>query len=263
MTADRSFPELRILIGASSFSDAAAALRLVERLPHPLFSGLGGLLIAEPEMFVACQIPRQRVVLPSGTTVLAPAVAQLRLLLQADARAFQDAISRTAESAHASWVFEQDQGDLISTSLRAASGWDVLLMGYRRFHAKTGKVIVLTNAGPINDEMNRMSERLAREFAADRVVFSIAAPTSASDTAQKPASYRFETLDDCMHALARTNGLAVLLDLSRGPVCSQRELTRVLDAARCPVMVFGASTATATLEHSTQIPAAQTSGPPR
>lgn len=262
MTAEPDFPELHVLVGAGSFSDAQAALRLVQRLPNPLFAGLGGLLIAEPEVFAACKIRRQRVILPSGAMVGAPAPSELQLLMQADAHAFQDAISNLAESARAGWVFEQDQGDLISTSLRAAGRWDVLLMAHRRIHPKTGKVILLRDANAISDKMQFVSQSLSRAFLTDKVELSVAGLQDSPDTQQSETSRRFETLDDCIHALARANGLVVLLDLKGGPITSQSDLARVLDAARCPVMIFGAAEP-AQLEHSTQIPPRAKTEPPQ
>ncbi|MGA9254013.1 MAG: hypothetical protein WBV71_16365 [Roseobacter sp.] len=237
MMAAASHLDLRILVGAGSFTDAAAALRIIEGFPSSLFSGLGGLFIEETDMFTACQMPHQQVVLPSGIRTLAPTVAQIKLLLRADARAFERAVSKTAQTANAGWAFAEDRGDLIATSLRAAKGWDVLLMGYRRVHPKTGKVVVLKDENTSGDTMDTVADRLSDKFSADRVALSVAPLTK---TAQSTRCRRFETLDDCLHAIARMNSLVVLLDLDQGPVHSASDLARVIGAARCPVMVFGA-----------------------
>lgn len=248
--AGHSNPSLRILIGAGSFPDAAAALRLIERLPQLVFLGLGGFLIEDPRTVLACQRPSQRIVLPSGTTRPAPSLSQARLLLQADARAFQHAGGKLAKAVSTGWTFSQGQGDLVTTALHAAQAWDILLMGNRPVHKKIGKVIVLTDNTNVGGIMDTVSKDLCRTYACGHVTFSVdAAPAVPSARA-----YRLKTLDDCIHTLGRMSGLAVLLDLAHGPVRTAHDLARVLDAARCPVMVFGASRATATLEHSTQIP---------
>lgn len=234
--------DLRILIGAGSFTDAAAALRIVQGLPDPLFSGLGGLLVEEPEVFTACRIPHQQVVLPSGLRTMAPTVPQIKLMLRADARAFQRAVSQVAKTANAKWAFAEGTGDLIATSLRATKGWDVLLMGYRRVHRSIGKVVVIKHATTKDDKMDIVSQSLSYEFSTGRAVFSVRPPTEATRAPQSSVSCSFDTFDDCLRAIARTNSLVVLLDLDQGPVSNPADLARVMDAARCPVMVFGAQT---------------------
>lgn len=247
---DVRHPKLRILVGAISFSDAAAALRLIERLPQLWFSGLGGLLIEDPGTVLAYQFPHKRIVSPSGNTRLVPSVSEAQLLLQADAKAFRDAGSRTAKSANAGWTFAHGQGDLVATALHAAQTWDILLMGYNPVQKQIGKVILLSDHSVVGGAMDAVSEGLCRACSCDRVILSAGA--AASDRAAR--SYQFETLDDCIRTLGRMNGLVVLVDLAHGPVNTVHDLTRVLEAARCPVMVFSASSAQAKLEHSTQIP---------
>lgn len=253
---------LRILIGAGSFTDAAAALRLLEGSPLPLFTGLGGLFIEEPDLFAACGIPRQRVVLPSGATTLAPTASQVRLLLRADARAFERAGSETAKTARAGWAFAREEGELVATSLRAAKGWDVLLMGYRRVHPKTGKVVVIKNTDTTSEKMDAMSEILSRRFRTDCLNFSVSSQAKTPNAPEPPASYRFETMDTCLRALARTNCLVVLVDLNDGPFRSAGDLSRILEAARCPVMVFGAQAGADALEHTTHFPDPDLNGAP-
>ncbi|MCO4849072.1 MAG: hypothetical protein KC448_14005 [Yoonia sp.] len=255
-------PRQSILVGAGSFVDAAAALRVVEKLPSSFRANLGGVLIEELDTFAACQIPKQRIILLSGTTTLAPSQSQVRTLIEADARAFQSSLARAADPNGTNWVFAQYKGELVGTSLRAAKGWDILVIGYRRVHKIQGKVILLTALGRSSDEMDLASRNLSQQFAVDRIAFSV--KTDASDAARQLHSnaIEFDTFNDCLSALTRTNALAVLVDLKRGPVRNQIDLARLLEAARCPLIVFGASGAHALLEHSIQIPPITARGPP-
>lgn len=247
-------PGLRILVGAGCFADAAAALRIVERLPGGFLAGLGGVLVEEVDTLATCQIPDQRVVLVSGAIVLAPNISQVHTLLKADARAFEKSLARTADPTGAGWIFTQDQGELVGTALRAATGWDILVIGYRQVHKILGKIIVLESAGPPGDAVAEVSDHLSKQFSADLIVFSVATGSDKITAVQPADTFQFETLDQALKALTRTNAQAVLLDLAHGPIHNMVDLARLLEVARCPLVVFGTSGMNAMLEHSIQIP---------
>jgi hypothetical protein len=246
-------PGLRILVGAGSFVDAAAALRIVARLPVGFLAGIGGILVEDIDTLATCQIPRQRIVSASGVMARAPSLSQVRALLKADARAFQQSLARTADPTGVGWVFAQDKGQLVSTALRAAAGWDVLLIGYRKVHQMPGKIVVLESASPPRDAVAEVADRLSKHLSADRIVFSVGTKGE-RNTSGPPDRLPFETLDDALKALTHTNAQAVLVDLAHGPVHNPSDLARLLEVARCPLIVFGMSGMNALLEHSTQIP---------
>lgn len=246
-------PGLRILVGAGSFADAVAALRIIERLPSDFCRGLGGVLVEEADTLATCQIPHQRVVLLSGSTALAPDPSQFRNLLRADARAFRQSLARAADPEGKEWVFAQDKGDLVSTSLRTAVGWDILVIGYRQVHKVPGNIVLMTEASAVSDDMNEAAGRLVRRLGVGPLVLSVRADDDTSGPPQTGA-IPFETLADALRTLARINADAVLVDLRQGPIRTRDDLARLLEAARCPLIVFGASSTPSLIEHSTQIP---------
>lgn len=242
---------LRILVGASSFADADAALHIVERLTDTVWVGLGGVLVEE-EMLEICQIPNQRVIQPSGTITMPPNKAQLRTLMQADARAFRKSLARTARPTGTEWVFAQERGDLVQASLHAAANWDVLVLGYRQVHKRRGKIVIFGTHGTGDSAMNAIARWLSSQLNTEGIYFSF-------NDVPEPATggvVRFDILDDSLKALTHMNAEAVLVDLRQGAVRTQSDLARVLEAARCPVIVFGASATKSQLAHSTQIPPA-------
>lgn len=247
-------PGLRILVGAGSFVDAAAALRIVARLPSDFLAGLGGILVEDIDTLATCQIPRQRVVSESGVMAMAPSLSQVRALLKADAGAFRQSLARAADPTGVNWVFAQDTGQLISTALRAAKGWDILVIGYRQVHQMPGKIVVFESAHPPQDAVMEVSDRLSKHLSVDRIVFAVAPEDNRTSSARRPEKVHFTSLDQALKALARTNAQAVLVDLAQGPIHTLDDLARLLEAARCPLIVFGTSGVNTRLEHSTQIP---------
>lgn len=246
----------RILVGAGSFADAAAALRIAERLATDLSADLGGVLIEEVNTLAICEIPNQRIVLIGGATMLAPNRSQVRTFMQADARAFEQSLVLAARTTGATWAFARETGDLVGTALRAAVDWDILVIGYRRVHAIPGKIVLLRADDALIDDMETMARVLAHQLSADQVVFSVATGDRRPARTRSEKHGEFGTLQDAMAALARTNAQAVFVDLAHGPVRSPDDLARLLDVSRCPLIVFGASKLDAMLAHSTQTAAA-------
>lgn len=253
MNAHRS-GSTRILVGASSYIDASAAMRLLGRLMGTWQPSLGGVLIEDTESLAICSLPDRRIVTPSGTVVLAPSLSQIRTLIEADARAFRQSLARLAEDAGAPWTFERDRGDLIQTGLRMARAWDVLVIAHRNLHPVAGKVVLMGSPETADSPIMMMSKRLSARLNADPVILTVDTTTRQA-TAPKPFNrHSFATFDQALAQLARLNTQAVLVDMSRGPVRTAEDLHRIIDVARCPVFVFGTVSAARSLEHTMQIP---------
>ena len=241
--------ETRILIGAGSFADATAALKIVGRLAGGVNVTFGGLLIEDRDTLDICHIPNQRVVSAGGSLVCAPSPSQLRTLLEADAKAFRRSLAEVAGPVGAAWTFEQSIGDLVQQSLTASAGWDIIVVGHRTVHPMRGKIVSLKAATSADDALDAFSDRLANTLSAEHLVFSVG---DISDRSHN--TFAFATLEEALITLARINVQAVLLDLSHGPVRTPDQLRRLLEVSRCPLFVFGAAASGEQLEHSTQIP---------
>lgn len=253
---------LRILVGAGSFVDAAAGVHIIKKLPIGFCTGLGGILVEELDLLATTEIPDRRVILSSGKTTTAPTQSQLRMLWKADARAFRELLAHVSGPYGTQSVFMQDKGDLVRTALRAAVDWDVLVLGYRQIHRIPGKIIHLKLSGPAGDQQGA-SDSFSHLLSPEPVVFSINVSPDEPVGRETSTSFRFKSLDDALAALARMNAQAVLVDFGRGPIRGQDDLLRLLEAARCPVIVFDASQSPALLEHSTKIPPAPANGGPQ
>jgi hypothetical protein len=247
----------RILVGANSFVDARAALHLLARLTGTWQPSIGGLLVEDAVSLAICGLPNQRIVTSSGRVASAPTIAQVRTMIEADARAFKQSLARLAGDVDPHWTFERNTGDLIQTGLHMATGWDILVLAHRNIHPVAGKVVMLEPQNPTDGPMADMSRLLAAHLSAQRVVLTAqgSARPVQEDTSLRHQTYA--TLNEAFAHLARLNAQAVLVDLSRGPVRTSEELRHLVEVARCPVFVFGTVSAMQMLEHSTQIPPAR------
>jgi hypothetical protein len=244
----------RILIGASSFADAAAALKILQAITP--YASLGGLLVEEDETIALCQTLNQRIVTSSGMVVVAPDISQLRTLIEADAKAFRKSLAQFSEPSGAQWTFERSEGDLVQASLRASSGWDIIVLGHRNVHPARGNIVLLETAGSQHQALRGFADQLTNRMSARLIVFSVG-----QDTLSTRSGQSFEAFQEMLAVLTRTNTQAVLVDLSHGPIRTAAELKQLLEVARCPVFAFGATTTGTRLEYSTWIP--PTSDPDR
>ena len=249
---DEANTRTRIMIGASSFADASAALRLIERVITEVRLNLGGLLVEEAVWETVCDLPNQRVISASGQFIVAPTRAQVSTLIDADARAFRSSLAKLAALVDAPWTFQRDVGDLIQTSLETAVASDILVFAHRHIHPVAGKIVLLSSATAVTQNAAAMSQMLARQLQANHVALIV----GEHKAAHPDQSEHFETLEDALSRLARINAQAVFLDFAHGPIQTPEQLRHLLDVARCPAFVFEMGSAARAVAHSTQIPPA-------
>jgi hypothetical protein len=252
--------KMRILVGASSFADASAALNLARRVTLDMVQSIGGLLVDEDSTRSVCALPHQRIISTRGTLLFTPSQAQLHTLMNADARAFEHLLKEIAGPAALDWSFERQVGDLVLTTMRAAAGWDLLIFGCRRCHSFAGKVVVFAPTDADGGRLMALSQSVVGRLRTDLVVFDVDhadLPNSVDEAVRHAA---FASVDEAIAMLARTNAQAVLIDLSRGPLRTSEHLKALIDAARCPVIVLGASSAAPKVELKMQFPPATESG---
>lgn len=229
----------RILICAGCYADARAAMEITERLAVSIRCDLGGLLLDDPAASETAITPHQRIVTASGALVIAPDRAQLRRVMAGDARAFRAHLSRIAESHALSWSFEQQSGELFGGLVRAAQGWDLLLIGHRRLQRQTGPVVVL-DAGPASggDEAAAFGETLASVLRTHAI------------------RLRSDDATDLLVRVGRMQAALIVTDATHGPFCNSDQLRLLVEAARCPVLVLGSAGFRGAIAHDVHIPPA-------
>lgn len=209
----------RILIGAVSFADAESVLRLAEKMSSALTLDLGGLLIEDTD---ATGSPQARLVTSSGELVPGPSAEQAGVIARAEARAFRAALSRLADVRGVGWSFEMRTGGLVSGLIGESRGWDLLAIGYRQVRRLSGRIIFIGADGRAGGVAKAVVDALAAALGA-RVE-------------RLPWPGDGETLD----RLSRSHAAAVVVDPSDGRVLAEEELRRLIDAARCPLLIVGA-----------------------
>lgn len=217
-------PPRRILIGASSYADARAALHLTRLLKAQSRTIVSGLLVEETTLNDLPRLGRQRVVTASGALRDVPTPEQVRRTIERDATAFQTALSELEGAASS---LERRQGELAGILWDIAQEWDVLLFGHRETHAAPGQVVLITPPAETVSDAADLAEYLAR--AAGTTTLALDLPPEADGPG-------FAAL---LARLGRINCTAVVLDRSLGPIGTPDQLSELLSAARCPIVLVG------------------------
>lgn len=246
----------RILIGAGSFADARAALRLVERLAENLATELGGVFVEDTTLTELASLPGQRIITSGGTVVVTPSRRQIRTVVESDARAFRKMLSRMARQQK--WSFEHRHGELISGLCEAAKGWDLLLLGHRETYGFSGHVVLLEPLDGASEATEKLAEDLASRLDADMIRMSLATTPTKIPSDISETEY-FTSEDALLARIERIHASAIVLDLSAGPLRTYGQLRRLLASGRCPIVVLDAGKGKPSPERSAQLPPKPTS----
>ena len=216
----------RLMVAAGTYCDAEAALALVGPLLELLPMQLAG-LYAEERLDDLALVKDQRVVSASGTLVELPPRDRARGVAAGEARAFRKSLAKTAATRAAQWSFEAASGDLIARVCASVTGDDVLLLGHRPILRPRGPVLHIGSIKDKGTEARHVAEAMAR--ALSTAVKDVLAAENDSPL-------------DALRRVDRSHAAMVVADFRAGPLSSEAELRRLLNAARCPVTVFGAAT---------------------
>ncbi len=218
----------RMLVGAESYADAEAALRLVTILATGRSVDLGGLLVLDAALEGAPRWPGQRIVTETGMMLLAPSQDQMRSLIESEARAFRGRLNEIAHACALGCSFEAKTGDLMRSIAQAVDAWDVLLLGHRTLHRRVGPVVYLDASPDYASDARSVAALLADALKTSAIALD--ARTGAAD----PKNRVFSRID-------RLNASAVVIDAGKKPVLTLQELSLLLERARCPVVVLRVS----------------------
>ena len=223
-------PPRRILIGAASYADARAALRLAQHMAAQSRAVLGGLLVEEELLADLPRLARQRVVTATGGLRDVPTAQQFARMIERDAKAFQAALS---ELATAAGPLEQRRGELTVSVWEAAQEWDVLVYGQRETHGLRGQVVLIAPPAGTHSDAGALAEDLARSTGTAPIALGLA------PDAGERADETFATEAALLGRIERLNCAAVVLDRAVGPFHSVEQMRALLAAARCPVVIVG------------------------
>jgi len=211
MTASDTTPRrTRVVLGATCFIDAEAALGLATELARQTGAELHGVLVRETAALAATTGRSGTVITYSGTRETGISAEAMVRAFRADARRFQERLSRAARAAALHAAFQQAEGPLPEAVRADARAGDIIVLGIRRvLRAGSDIVVVAPEGASVPAFAEALAQRLGRHL--------LRLPPG-----------------DLLARLDRMSPTAVILS---GPQSELPALAKIVQTARCPVIV--------------------------
>lgn len=230
----------RVLVVAGTYADAEAAIPLAVRLAEISRAEVTGVLAEDP---AALELPGHAAFTGASGPVRMTAERMLEAF-GADARAFEARLGRAAARAALGWRFRRESGALPEVLERLARRDDIALLGYRRVLRVRGPIVAmgrdLRRRG--GSESVALAEALARALRLPVLVMRIGGGDGGHDASDEVSVADEQSALHMLDSLAPTALIldAGMADMARGP-----GLVALIETARCPVLLRGATEAAA------------------
>lgn len=228
----------RVILGASCYSDAEAALALALELARQLGAELHGVFVRETSV-LAAGYAHSRVVSYSGRRETGLTAGALARAFQADARRFEGLLARRAKAAALVSSFREAEGHLQEELRRSAEAGDIIISGFKPILRATGCVALILTEG---QAVPGFALRLARTVRKPLVALVACAPEAQPGPAAAPAgplgdvaeTRRCAQPEVLLRQLEYMSPAAVIV---AAPLAGLPPLARIQEAARCPLVI--------------------------
>ena len=149
-----------------------------------------------------------------------------KLLLESDAKAFRDSLIRLAKGGTASWRFGREKGEPVSSLLSTQQEWILLVIGHRIIGRQSGRVVTLLPQGESASRTRSLSRNLSQVL----------------NTAVLELDWRLRE-NELLTTISATSAAVVVIDAASESSRGQDRIRKLLEAARCPVLIVRTASA--------------------
>lgn len=205
----------RVILCATCYLDAEAAMNLATELAHQIGAELQGVMVRDRDSLAASGGRVSAVVSYSGVRATRVTMEDMLNAFRADARRFRDQFLRQAQDAMLSAAFQEAEGRLTEVVQSTARSGDLVVLGVKPLtQGGHDLVVVLEEGGTVPEFAKGLAHKLNKHLVA--------------------MSLSQQEQSDPLDRLDRMSPAAVILADANSDLPS---LTRIIDAARCPVIV--------------------------
>ncbi|MFW8635634.1 hypothetical protein [Cribrihabitans pelagius] len=228
----------RVILGASCYPDAEAALALAMELARNLGAELQGVFVRETAV-LAATYSYARVVTYSGRQEAGLNAAAMARALQADARRFEGLLARRTRAAALNSSFREAEGHLQDALSQTARAGDLLVLGYKPVLRAAGCLALILAEGQAVPDY---AVRLARKAGKPLVVLVACTGAAGAPQGAVPQTAGGSAIETrrctppgtLLRHLEHMSPAAVLI---AAPLAGLPSIARIQDAARCPVVI--------------------------
>ena len=219
----RMRPEPNLVVAGMSLADVKATMSYARVLLETLSAAPRGLLV-DTRIAGLTIGAGHRIVAPDGTLRDIPSDEQSRRTLKREVSSVETLMAELASGRSRHWRCDLAEGDIVSCACAAAQDEDILLLCQRPMLGFHGDVLLIGATG----------SHSATVMATVRALADASAALVSEVRNDEKAAEVLERVD-------RSRVAAIVVDLTVGPFTSEDDLRHLFSAARCPVVVIGAT----------------------
>lgn len=237
----------RIVIGATCYADASSVIEIGCYLAESTQGELQAVLIEEEAVFDLSALPSAQVIPVGGLSRPVTPEAMIEAFRR-DAAAYEKAIRERAGKRAIRWSFEKRRGEFPVVLNHDLSTGDVIVFGYQAMRRGVGELLVVDYANDMDVSLVELASKVAQEMRRDLHVVLLRKSPEAAIRVSEHSRSRMERLATNLTIMEKEDNVETLLKAVRhgrvGTVMISAELARdiglgrLLDAARCPVIVY-------------------------
>jgi hypothetical protein len=238
----------RIVIGATCYADASSVIEIGCFLAESTRGEIQAVLIEEDAVYGLSSLPRAQVTLIGGSSRPVTPEAMLDAFRR-DAAAYEKAIRETAAKRAVRWSFEKRRGEFPLVLDSDLSSGDLIVFGYQALQRGRGEILVVDYANDMDVSLVELASKVAREMKLPLHVVLLRKSPDAAILVSEHSRGRMQRLATNLTIMDQEDNLRALLEnIRRGRAATVMisasltgdvGLSQLLDAARCPVIVYG------------------------
>ena len=225
--SDMAARQARVILGATCYCDAEAALTIATELARHTGAELHGVLVRDEAILSITNRPFAGIVSYSGVQATEVTTDAMFRAFQADARRFEHQLLRRAKAAALQSAFREIKGRLPEAMRKTAGSGDFIIVGFKRAVRDSNDIVLVIGEGTTVPEF---AEALAKKFRKRLVVLRPKDLKSDQQIENQPR----DSPDGLLTRLDQMSPAAVVL---AEPISGLPSLMRIVDAARCPVIL--------------------------
>ena len=237
----------RIIIAATCFADANQAIRVGATLAAIAKSTIHAMLVEDDAILRWAALPFAKALTRSDRASRAVTPEAMQQAFSRDARTFELALHKAAQSTRTQWTFERRRGRTLQLLREMVHAGDLVLVGHQRSEPRQGEIVLFDIATPPDGPQLVLGLQLAQRLGCPLRLFL---PHASLDAARRGiADWRRIQTDPTTPQVTFADaedhpGFMAHLDLARPSVVLissttelETDLSLIADTARCPVLV--------------------------
>jgi hypothetical protein len=230
----------RVIISATCFADADAAIAMATILARKVKGNLLGLLVEDESILRYADLPFAKVIAFQPGTPQPVTSKTMAAAFQRDAKVFKAILEKTATDASVNWSFESKRGRMMPLLHSVASKGDFILLGHQRSPISSGEIIYLNYADAEKSDFQELAIQVAREMDIPiQVISPLGEDNSTVGTFRNTkeggseATFSARREDQLLDYLGNKSLRAVFVAAAPD---QELDIHNILEAARCPVV---------------------------